>query len=321
MNTTQKTLVLAISLLATSPLLLIAKEKKIDFEKDIWPICERSCLNCHKAPYMKRGKLKKPKGELRIDTVEHFKKGGENGEVIVPGKPEKSSFYTLASLDPDDDDIMPAKGDPLSKKELELIRLWILQGADFGDWKKHKDAPEVKKPTAKTQPPSGLYRHEFTDIKGKKVSFEKEYKDQVLLIVNVASRCGYTRQYSDLQKLYDQYKGSGLRIIGFPANDFGKQEPGSNSEILKFCQEKFSVTFDMMSKSSVKGNHINPIFKTLTTGNKNPALNGPVKWNFEKFLIGKDGELKARFRSKTKPFDKSLSKLINKELSAKNSQI
>jgi uncharacterized membrane protein len=113
-----------------------------DFAKDIWPIIEAKCVKCHMAPYTdpKRGRIKKPKAGLRLDTAELIMKGAdEDGEwekVVIPGKPEKSHFYTLTILDPDHDDIMPPKGDPLTKKEQELVKAWIAGGAKFGDWTK-----------------------------------------------------------------------------------------------------------------------------------------------------------------------------------------
>ena len=109
---------------------------KVNFGKQIWPIIERSCLKCHRAPYKKpNGKIAKPKGELRLDSIELLKKGGENGVIIVPGEPAKSKLLTLTTLPEDHDDIMPAKGDPLTKAETELIKEWIQQGCDFGDFK------------------------------------------------------------------------------------------------------------------------------------------------------------------------------------------
>ena len=143
--------------------------------------------------------------------------------------------------------------------------------------------------------------HNFTvkDIDGKDIKLNR-YKGKVVLIVNVASKCGYTRQYADLQKLYDQYKGKGLVVLGFPANNFGGQEPGSNEEIKLFCSEKYDVKFPMFSKVSVKGSDIHPLFKTLTS-TPNKDFTGDINWNFEKFLIDKNGTLVHRFRSKTEP--------------------
>jgi glutathione peroxidase len=122
------------------------------------------------------------------------------------------------------------------------------------------------------------------------------FKGKVVLIVNVASRCGFTPQYEALEKVYEKYKDQGFVIVGVPANNFGGQEPGTNEEIKTFCTRKYNVTFPMLSKVSVKGDDITPLYKYLTT-----AKGGDVKWNFTKFLIGKDGEILARFESPVKP--------------------
>lgn len=143
--------------------------------------------------------------------------------------------------------------------------------------------------------------HDFTmkDIDGNDVKLET-YAGKVVLLVNVASNCGYTKQYADLQKLYETYKDKGLVILGFPANNFGGQEPGSNAEIKLFCSENYDVSFPMFSKISVKGDDIHPLFKNLIE-TENPDFTGDINWNFEKFLVGKDGKLVHRFRSKTVP--------------------
>ncbi len=130
-----------------------------------------------------------------------------------------------------------------------------------------------------------------------------DYQGKVVLIVNVASRCGYTRQYAGLQKLYETYKDKGLVILGFPANDFGAQEPGSDPEIANFCSTQYGVTFDMFSKITVKGPGKSPLYQTLTAAAE-PA--GEVGWNFEKFLIGRDGEIIGRFKSGVAPEDPKL---------------
>jgi glutathione peroxidase len=132
-----------------------------------------------------------------------------------------------------------------------------------------------------------------------------DYHGKVVLIVNVASRCGYTRQYAGLQDLYEKYKDKGLVILGFPANDFGAQEPGSDDEIATFCSSTYGVTFDMFSKIAVKGPQTPALYKTLA---------GDVKWNFEKFLIGRDGSIVGRFRSAVSPSDEELISAIEKEL-------
>jgi len=155
--------------------------------------------------------------------------------------------------------------------------------------------------------------HSFTvkDIDGNDTKLDT-YKGKVVLIVNVASNCGYTRQYADLQNLYEQHKEDGLVVLGFPANNFGGQEPGSNEEIKLFCSETYNVNFPMFSKVSVKGSDIHPLFKTLTT-TENPDFTGDINWNFEKFLVDRDGNLVHRFRSKTEPLSDDMLNAI-KEL-------
>jgi glutathione peroxidase len=137
------------------------------------------------------------------------------------------------------------------------------------------------------------------------------YKGKVVLVVNVASRCGYTGQYAGLQKLYDSYKDKGLVVLGFPANEFGAQEPGTDAEIATFCSSKYGVTFDMFSKIVVKGRDIAPLYKSLTEGSS-PA--GDVSWNFEKFLIGRDGKIVGRYKSGVGPEDAKLTGAIEAEL-------
>lgn len=127
------------------------------------------------------------------------------------------------------------------------------------------------------------------------------YKGKVVLVVNVASFCGYTKQYAPLEKLYEQYKDKGLVVLGFPANDFGAQEPGSNEEIKQFCSAKYGVSFPMSAKVSVKGSDKAPVYAFLTSGGGNAALAGEIGWNFEKFLIGKDGNIITRYKSGVDP--------------------
>ncbi|MFB2922460.1 MULTISPECIES: glutathione peroxidase [Aerosakkonema] len=125
-----------------------------------------------------------------------------------------------------------------------------------------------------------------------------DYAGNVLLIVNVASYCGYTPQYAELEKLNQKYKQSGLRILGFPCNDFGAQEPGSNAEIMSFCTKNYGVTFEMFDKVNAIGDKKHPLYDRLTKAVNPP---GDVSWNFEKFLVSKQGEIVARFRSSVKP--------------------
>jgi glutathione peroxidase len=154
-----------------------------------------------------------------------------------------------------------------------------------------------------------VYDFTMNSIDGKPQALSV-YKGQVLLIVNTASKCGFTKQYAGLQPLYEKYKDRGLVVLGFPANNFGGQEPGSNEEIQQFCTTRFNVTFPMFGKISVKGDNIHPLYAWLTA-----HPNGkPVSWNFNKFLIGRDGNLVAHFGSRTAPESEELIAAIEKAL-------
>lgn len=135
----------------------------------------------------------------------------------------------------------------------------------------------------------------------------KVFEGKVVLMVNVASECGYTKQYAGLQELYARYKDKGLVVVGFPANNFGGQEPGSDKQILEFCTSTFAVTFPMMSKVSVKGEDKHPLFAYLTEQSPAP---GEIKWNFSKFLLDRTGKLVARFDSGVDPLDKKLTSQV-----------
>jgi glutathione peroxidase len=157
-----------------------------------------------------------------------------------------------------------------------------------------------------------IYDFELTDIDGQKVSLS-EYKGKTILIVNVASKCGYTPQYEGLQELYDKYNDKGLVILGFPANNFNGQEPGSNEEIKKFCTLEYGVEFPMFSKVSVKGEDQHELFNFLTNA-PNDDFTGEIKWNFEKFLVSKEGELIRRFRSGVEPMSSDIVTAIEKDM-------
>ena len=160
-----------------------------------------------------------------------------------------------------------------------------------------------------------VYDFKVETIDGKEVKLD-QYKGDVLLIVNVASKCGLTdRNYKELEPLYQKYKDQGLRILAFPANNFMGQEPGSNLEIKQFCSKNYDVTFDLFAKVSVKGDDICPLYHYLTN-HPNPAVAGPVAWNFQKYLVGRDGEVIAMFSPKTPPSDKELVAAIEKALAA-----
>jgi glutathione peroxidase len=160
-----------------------------------------------------------------------------------------------------------------------------------------------------------VYQFKETSIEGKEVDFSK-YQGKALLIVNVASQCGATSQYEGLQALSEYFKEKGLIVMGFPTNDFGAQEPGTNEEIKQFCTSDYKVTFPMFAKGPVKGERKSDLFKFLTTS-PNPDRTGDIGWNFEKFLVGKDGKLKRRFSTSVDPYDKEFVAAIQKELGEK----
>lgn len=154
------------------------------------------------------------------------------------------------------------------------------------------------------------------DIDGKGVPLSK-YKGHVLLIVNVASKCGLTPQYEQLQELYEKYADRGLRIAAFPANNFKQQEPGINGEIKAFCQNKYGVRFDLYAKVSVRGDDQCELYKFLTSERKDPDHAGEIQWNFTKFLVGRDGKVLGRFEPKVKPDDPQVVSAIEKALAEK----
>jgi glutathione peroxidase len=155
--------------------------------------------------------------------------------------------------------------------------------------------------------PKSVYEFKLKSIEGKPFSLA-QYKGKKVLIVNTASKCGFTPQYAELQKLAEQYKDK-VVVVGFPANNFGQQDPGSNSEIKTFCEKRFGVTFPLSEKISVKGDDIDPLFKYLTEA-PNPDFTGEIKWNFEKFLIDENGNLIHRFRSATTPLSAEITKYL-----------
>ena len=142
------------------------------------------------------------------------------------------------------------------------------------------------------------------------------YKGKVVLLVNVASKCGFTPQYSALESTYEKYKDRGFVIVGIPANNFGAQEPGSNQEIKTFCSSKYHVTFPMMAKVSVKGDDITPLYQFLTDKSSNPQSGGEIKWNFTKFLIGPDGRVITRFEPEITPDSPQVNSAIEEALAS-----
>lgn len=159
----------------------------------------------------------------------------------------------------------------------------------------------------------------FYDLAVKSVEGEpvklSNYKGNVALVVNTASRCGYTSQYKDLQAIFEKYKDQGFVVLGFPSNDFGGQEPGTNKDIKTFCETNFNVKFPLFEKAPVTGKDIQPAFQYLTTKS---ATTGPVQWNFEKFMVDRNGKVVGRFKSKVSPTSKDLVALLEEKLKEKS---
>lgn len=172
---------------------------------------------------------------------------------------------------------------------------------------------EAQQTPTKTVPPALNFT--MPDIDGKPVPLSN-YQGQVILIVNVASKCGLTPQYAALQKAYEQYRDKGFTVLAFPANDFLWQEPGSNERIKEFCTTKYHITFPMFAKSTVKGGKVSPLYQYLTSRTMNPGFGGSIQWNFTKFLINRKGEVVGRFKPSEDPASPAVVAAIEKELAA-----
>ena len=162
-----------------------------------------------------------------------------------------------------------------------------------------------------------IYQFKVKDIEGNTFDFEN-LRGKKIIIVNTASKCGLTGQYKELQKLYNQYKNNDFVIVGFPANDFLWQEPGSNKEIAKFCENNYGVTFPMMSKIKVKGSEMHPLYQFLTQVEKNGIKSSSVSWNFQKYLIGRDGKLEKIITPRTSPMSDEIVEWVNENVLAAN---
>lgn len=160
---------------------------------------------------------------------------------------------------------------------------------------------------------SSIYDYQLSTIDYENVPL-RDFKGKVLMIVNVASRCGYTPQYAGLEKLYRAHKDQGFVIVGIPSDDFGQGEPGSDPEIKQFCRRRYDVTFPMMSKTFIRANPRLPLYEYLTDERQNPKTGGEIQWNFTKFLIGRDGTILARFEPAVTPEDPSLVKAVENAL-------
>jgi glutathione peroxidase len=164
-------------------------------------------------------------------------------------------------------------------------------------------------------PPGGALAFTMADIDGQAVDLAT-YQGKVVMIVNVASKCGFTPQYAGLQKLYETYQDRGFVILGFPANDFMWQEPGTDAEIKRFCTLKYNVTFPMFAKISVRGKGIHPLYQFLTAQPTAPEGPGKISWNFNKFLLDRDGKAVHRFGSRTDPLDPKVTAAVEALLAA-----
>ncbi len=174
----------------------------------------------------------------------------------------------------------------------------------------HAPATDEKGPLLMAAKTTSVYDFTLNDIDGKPLPLS-HFKGKVLLLVNTASFCGNTPQYADMETLYEQYKDRGLEILAFPANNFGQQEPGSNEEIKSFCYTKYSLTFPLFSKISVKGADKHPLYHYLT---EQTAFKGEVEWNFQKYLVSRDGAVVARYHHRTKPLSDEIVKDVEREL-------
>ena len=157
-----------------------------------------------------------------------------------------------------------------------------------------------------------VYQYELNSLDGENISLS-DFEGDILLIVNTASECGYTPQYEGLQELYESYSDNGFKVLGFPANNFGGQEPGTDEEIAQFCQANYGVSFPMFSKISVKGEDQHPLFNYLTSA-ENPDFTGDISWNFEKFLIDRNGNVVRRFKSNVEPMSEELVSAVEENL-------
>lgn len=184
---------------------------------------------------------------------------------------------------------------------------WGVKSSEAGEVSRKAISKEAKKE-------SGVLSFKMKTIDGNEKDLS-DFKGEVLLIVNTASKCGFTYQYQGMQELYDKYQKKGFRVLAFPANNFMSQEPGGDSEIKEFCETNFGITFDIFSKIDVKGKDIHPLYKYLTEESEHK---GKISWNFNKFLVGRDGKIAARYGSKTKPQAADLVKTLEALLREKS---
>ena len=195
---------------------------------------------------------------------------------------------------------------------LSLLAVWVSPSVSKEKAKESKDTKAEEKSGKKDAGP--VLNRKMKSLSGKTVDLSK-YSGKVVLIVNTASQCGLTPQYEGLQKLHEKYNDKGLAVLGFPCNQFGAQEPGTEEEISEFCTQNYGVKFDMFAKIEVNGDNRDDLYKYLTAQQTEPKSSGKITWNFEKFLIGRDGKVAARFIPKTEPESEQLITAIETELS------
>jgi len=197
----------------------------------------------------------------------------------------------------------------MQRYTVAMLAALALAGCQFGG------DQDVQPPQAGETNVTSIHDFTMRDIDGNDVSLGA-YKGRVLLLVNVASKCGRTPQYAGLQKIYETYKDRGFLVLGFPANNFLGQEPGSNAEIKTFCSTRYNVTFPMFAKISVKGGDQHPLYAFLTSKESNPSFGGSISWNFDKFLVGRDGAVIGRFNSPVAPESSEVTSAIEAALAA-----
>ena len=188
-----------------------------------------------------------------------------------------------------------------------------LLGCSTGTQSDRDPAPPKAAGAGQFDAAATIYSFKLKDIDGWPIALSR-YEGKVLLVVNVASECRFTHQYENLQRLYMKYRDRGFVVLGFPTNDFGKQEPGTDAEIKEFVTHQYNIRFPMFSKISAKGKAIHPLYQYLTSPQTSGDFAGPVTWNFEKFLIDKDGTTIARFASKIDPLDPQITKAVEAAL-------
>ncbi len=205
---------------------------------------------------------------------------------------------------------------PPADKEAPAAKEAPASSASADDKDKQEESAVDTEKADQPAPPEAPAALNFT-VKtntGQEVKLHEKYQGQVVLVVNVASKCGYTKQYADLQAVHEKYADRGLAILAFPCNQFGKQEPGSNEDIRQFCTAKFGVTFDLFDKIDVNGENASPLYAYLTSEKTGLSDTGKISWNFEKFLIDRQGKVIARFRSKVNPSSPAMTEAIEAAL-------